>query len=248
MVLSVPRRAGKTSSRWPPRWTGWTIGRDARAGTPPNAARTPPNCSATSGRRCWTARRSAACTGCAGRKGPRGSQARPARPGCRCSRRPRTRCTGQNADTVTVDEAWSFDIDTGEALEAGIRPAQLTRPWRQLWIVSAGGTIESTWWDRWLTAGEQGTAGVALFDYGADPAAPGYDPGNPAVWAAAHPTAGYGFPSTRSAHEWATRRDDASFERAYLNVWPRPSLAVAAAGLELAAWAAAAHPAPPRPR
>ena len=41
---------------------------------------------------------------------------------------------------------------------------------------------------------------------------------------------------------WATRQDDASFERAYLNVWPRPSRAVAAAGLELAAWSAAAHP------
>ena len=35
---------------------------------------------------------------------------------------------GQNADAVAVDEAWSFDVDAGETLEAGIRPAQLTRP------------------------------------------------------------------------------------------------------------------------
>lgn len=148
-----------------------------------------------------------------------------------------------NADTVTIDEAWAFDADTGEAVEAGIRPAQLTRPWRQTWIVSAGGTIESTWWDRWLTAGEQKTPGVALFDYGADPTDAGYDPSNPAVWAAAHPTAGTAFPLEVLAHEWNTRRSDADFERAYLNVWPRPSQAAAAgAGLDADAWQAAAHP------
>ena len=148
-----------------------------------------------------------------------------------------------NADCVTVDEAWAFDSDTGEAVEAGIRPAQLTRPWRQTWIVSAGGTLESTWWDRWLIAGEQATPGVALFDYGADAAAPGYDPSNPAVWAASHPTAGVAFPLEVLAHEWNTRRTDADFERAYLNVWPRPSQAAAAgAGLDTDLWYAAAYP------
>ena len=148
-----------------------------------------------------------------------------------------------NADTVTVDEAWAFDADTGEAVEAGIRPAQLTRPWRQTWIVSAGGTLESTWWDRWLIAGEQATPGVALFDFGADPTAPGYDPSDPTVWAASHPTAGTAFPLEVLAHEWNTRRSDADFERAYLNVWPRPSQAAAAgAGLDPQAWSSAAHP------
>ena len=148
-----------------------------------------------------------------------------------------------NADTVTVDEAWAFDADTGEAVEAGIRPAQLTRPWRQLWIVSAGGTIASTWWDRWIGAGEAATPGVALFDFGADPTDPGYDPSDPAVWQRSHPTAGVAFDLEVLAHEWNTRRSDADFERAYLNVWPRPSQAVAAgAGLDPDAWYAAAHP------
>src|SRR5436190_580596 len=128
-----------------------------------------------------------------------------------------------------------------ETLEAAIRPAQLTRPWRQLWIVSAGGTIESTWWDRWLTMGET-SPGVAIFDYGADATDPGYDPGNPDVWARAHPTAGYGFPLDALAHEWATRRDDASFERAYLNVWPRPSTVLSAGGVDVELWKAAARP------
>jgi len=148
---------------------------------------------------------------------------------------------GMNADLVIVDEAWAFDTERGEALEAAIRPAQLTRPWRQLWIVSAGGTIESTWWDRWLTMGET-SPGVAIFDYGADATDPGYDPGNPDVWARAHPTAGYGFPLDALAHEWATRRDDASFERAYLNVWPRPSTVLSAGGVDVELWKAAARP------
>jgi hypothetical protein len=147
-----------------------------------------------------------------------------------------------NVDTATVDEAWAFDIETGEAIEGGITPAQLTRPWRQTWVVSAGGTIESTWWDRWLQAGEQALPGVAMFDYGADPTAPGYDPGDPDVWAASHPTAGVAFPMRVLEQEWARRHDDAAFERAYLNVWPRPSSVLAAAGLDLAVWTAARHP------
>lgn len=147
-----------------------------------------------------------------------------------------------NVDTATVDEAWAFDIETGEALEGGITPAQLTRPWRQTWIVSAGGTIASTWLDRWLTAGAQGLPGVAMFDYGADPHAPDYDPGSPDVWLAAHPTAGVAFPLSVLEREWAKRLTDAEFERAYLNVWPRPSEIIAAAGLDLDAWRAAAHP------
>jgi hypothetical protein len=147
-----------------------------------------------------------------------------------------------NVDTAIVDEAFAADIDQGEGIESGIEPAQLTRPWRQTWIVSAGGTIESTWWDRWLTAGSNGTPGVAMFDYGADPSAPGYDPADPAVWAAAHPTAGVAFPLSVLEGLWGRRTDDAAFERAYLNVWPRPSEALVAAGLDLALWQAAAKP------
>jgi len=153
-----------------------------------------------------------------------------------------------NADTVTVDEAWAFTLEQGEAVEGGITPAQLTRPWRQTWIVSAGGTVASAWWDRWLQAGEQDLPGVALFDYGSDPTDPAYDPSSPETWTRAHPTAGRAFPLDVLAQEWAIRHDDASFERAYLNVWPRPSSVLAAAGLDLDQWRAAAHPATPPER
>lgn len=147
-----------------------------------------------------------------------------------------------NVDTATVDEAFAADIDEGEGIMSGITPAQLTRPWRQTWIVSAGGTIASTWWDRWLTAGAQGLPGVAMFDWGADASAPDYDPANPAVWASAHPTAGIAFPMSVLEAEWGLRTDDAAFERAYLNVWPRPSEALTASGVDLDAWRTASAP------
>lgn len=146
-----------------------------------------------------------------------------------------------NVDKATIDEAWSFDIDGGEAVLGGVSPAQLTRPWRQTWIVSAGGTIESTWWDRMLTLGEAGTPGVALFDYGADGSAPDYDPTDRELWRRSHPTCGLAFGLDVLDQLWSRRTDDADFERAYLNVWPRPSAALAVVAGDLAPWADAAH-------
>ena len=145
-----------------------------------------------------------------------------------------------NVDTAIVDEAFAADLADGEGIESGITPAQLTRPWRQTWIVSAGGTIESTWLDRWLLLAEQGAPGVALFDYGAPADA---DIADPAVWAAAHPAYGYTITAAALQHEWDTRADDAAFARSILNVWPRPSTMMAAAGIDLAVWAAAGDPA-----
>jgi hypothetical protein len=144
---------------------------------------------------------------------------------------------GHNADLVVFDEAWAFDTLQGDALEAAARPAQLTRPWRQLWIVSAGGTVESTWLDRWMTLGRQGAQGVAYFEWSADDQAADYDPADPAVWRASHPSLGYGFREDELAVLWATKTSTAEFERSYLNVWPRPSEIVAQA-IPLEAWAA----------
>lgn len=144
-----------------------------------------------------------------------------------------------NVDTAVVDEAFAATLDEGEGIESGISPAQLTRPWRQTWIVSAGGTVTSTWLDRWLTAGEAGTPGVALFDYGAPP---GADIADPAVWRT-HPAYGHTVSDAALRHEWETRHDDAAFARSILNLWPRPSAVTTQAGLDVDAWRAAAVPA-----
>ena len=148
---------------------------------------------------------------------------------------------GHNADLVVFDEAWAFDTMQGDALEAAARPAQLTRPWRQLWIVSAGGTVESTWLDRWMTLGRAGAQGVAYFEWSADDQAHDYDPGDPAVWRASHPSLGYGFTTDELAVLWATKTSTAEFERSYLNVWPRPS-EITQEAIPVELWAACADP------
>jgi hypothetical protein len=145
-----------------------------------------------------------------------------------------------NADLVIIDEAWAFTAAAGGDVEAGIRPAQLTRPQRQTLIVSAGGTIDSTWLDGWMTAGTEAAAagrtdGVAYFEWSADPAA---DPDDEATWWAAHPSLGYTVPIEALREDHATM-DRAAFARSILNVWPRPS-AHPVSGLDPVRWAAAA--------
>ena len=151
----------------------------------------------------------------------------------------------QNADTVVIDEAWFFDLLTGTAIEAGARPAQLTRPLRQTWIISAGGTELSTYLDGWMTAGRAAVAdgdrgGICYVEYSADPAAPGYDPYDPDLWRAVHPGVGFHIDVDAIAGDVETM-DRATFERSYVNVWPRPSEG-GAAGIDAATWHAAAAP------
>jgi hypothetical protein len=145
----------------------------------------------------------------------------------------------QNCDLAVIDEAWAFDLATGEAVEAGVRPAQLTRPLRQTWIVTAGGTAESTYLDRWMTLGRDDAPGVCYVEWSADGDAPGYDPYDPATITAAHPAVGHTVTVDAILADAATM-DRASFERAYLNVWPRPSGAGGA--LDVVRWAGCAAP------
>lgn len=145
---------------------------------------------------------------------------------------------GEDSDLATVDEAWSFSLEQGGTIEAGIQPAQLTRPRRQLLIVSAGGTVESTWLDRWMTLARAGTPGVALIDYGADPDVDDLD--DPAVWARIHPAVGH----TITVDGIATLRgtmERPEFDRAVLGVWT--SGATAPSKIVRAEWARMLEPA-----
>lgn len=70
---------------------------------------------------------------------------------------------------VTVDEAWAFDLTTGSALLAAIRPT-FTTTGGQLWIVSAGGTAASQWLRGYVDAGRAAVdggrrEGVAYFEW-----------------------------------------------------------------------------------
>ena len=145
---------------------------------------------------------------------------------------------GTNVDLAVIDEAWAHDDDAGRGIELAVFPAQLTRPGAQTWIVSAGGTLASTWLDGWLARAEDalqaGRPGLAVFDWGADKDAPGYDPADPATWWTAHPALGDTITEQAVAGEFE-REDLPAFERSILNVWPRPRQLGAAVDLD--AWA-----------
>lgn len=124
---------------------------------------------------------------------------------------------GQDADAVCVDEAWAFTLDRGGELEAGIQPAQATRPYAQLWIISAGGTDQSTWLERWVQLGRDGTPGVALVEYAADPSVDDLE--DPRVWARVHPAVGHTIRDTDTLGTIRGTMSAAEFHRAFLGVW-----------------------------
>jgi hypothetical protein len=144
---------------------------------------------------------------------------------------------GQDVDIATIDEAWALTITQGDAVENAVSPAMATRPYPQLWVVSAGGTEDSTYWDQHLTRAEEhvaagGRDGVALFDWGAGP---DDDPADPATWVAAHPAVGH----TIDVDFLRERRTSSTFERAYLNRWARPSSMATTGVVDPGAWSAA---------
>lgn len=123
---------------------------------------------------------------------------------------------GYTPHLVMIDEAWAFDAAQGEDLEAAIRPAQITLPDRQLWIVSTKGTDESAFLNRWIDVGRAATAdpgaGVAYFEWAA---AEGADPYDPDTWTF-HPALGHTINLDDLAAE-AEGTSRGNWERSYLN-------------------------------
>lgn len=98
----------------------------------------------------------------------------------------KTAGTGDSVDLPVIDEAWSHTVRT----ELGVRPAMMTRPWRQLWVTSMvpglSRALPGTW--PYLAGKRQlGRArveagvnhGTAFFDFTAPE---GSDPGDPLTW------------------------------------------------------------------
>ncbi len=98
----------------------------------------------------------------------------------------KTAGTGDSVDLPVIDEAWSHSART----ELGLRPAMMTRRWRQMWITSMipglSRALPGTW--SYLEGKrELGRArveagvrhGMAFFDFTAPD---GLDPGDPATW------------------------------------------------------------------
>lgn len=87
---------------------------------------------------------------------------------------------GESPDLVGIDEAWSFSQDGGLDVMRAVRPAQITRTRRQLWILSAAGTADSEWWNELVEVGrasvDDPSSTTAYFEHSMDPDADPYDP------------------------------------------------------------------------
>lgn len=83
---------------------------------------------------------------------------------------------------VDVDEGWAFSGERGADLMRAVRPAQITRRDRQLWIFSAAGDSSSEWWNALVDAGRKSVddpkSKMAYFEWSMDPDADPYDPAN----------------------------------------------------------------------
>lgn len=146
---------------------------------------------------------------------PNGSEIRPFAP-------TRDSLHGKTPDLVFIDEAWAFDAAKGEDLMAAVRPAQITLPDRQLWIVSTAGDADSAFLREWVETGRASVddpgSGVAYFEWSA---AEGADPYDPATWAF-HPALGHTIDQADIAAE-AEGSTRGNFERAHLNRWTTTS-------------------------
>lgn len=124
---------------------------------------------------------------------------------------------GATIDLGIADEAFA---QTDARIEQSMRPAMITRPQPQLWIISTAGDESSVWLrakvDRGRRLTEQGiTDGTAYFEWSA-PDGMAHD--DPATWRMCMPALGY------TVTEAAIRAEclsmpEAEFRRAYLNQW-----------------------------
>lgn len=143
----------------------------------------------------------------------------------------KTAGTGDSLDMAVIDEAWSRpDART----ELGMRPAMMTRDWRQLWLASMIPGLSRAQPHEWpylrrkrqvgrarVEAGVN--RGTAFFDFAAPE---GLDPGDPATWWLAMPGLG------RTVVERVVREDFEAmvrdgnlvdFEAEYLGWEPKPA-------------------------
>lgn len=145
---------------------------------------------------------------------------------------------GGTIDLGFLDEAFAHP---DARLEQALKPAMITRPQPQLWVVSTAGTPEDSpyLWGKVERGRELVERGldhsVAYFEWSAEE---DLDPTDPATWWSCMPALGF------TATEDAVRADFESmelneFERAYLNRW---KAALTDPVIPLAAWKALHDP------
>lgn len=125
---------------------------------------------------------------------------------------------GDTLDLAVIDEAWAQRDGT---IEQAVRPALMTRPAAQLWIVSTAGNELSAYFRGKVGDGRAGVElGVAdssaYFGWSAPDDA---DPADPATWWGCMPALGSTVTEETVASDFQTM-DLPEFRRAYLCQWP----------------------------
>lgn len=122
---------------------------------------------------------------------------------------------GAQADLGVLDEAFSYVDDR---LEQAMKPAMVTRPQPQLWIVSTAGTEDSLYLNEKIDDGRMraaagATSSVAFFEWSAPEEA---DIASPDTWRACMPALGLTVPIEAIRSDFESMREP-EFRRAYLN-------------------------------
>ncbi len=163
---------------------------------------------------------------------PNGSDMRPRPP-------TREKMHGEQSDGDDIDEAWAFSREEGEELTQAGGPTKLTRPFAQTWIMSAGGTAESTWLADMVAGGRAGDdPAVCYIEFGIPE---GADAEDLDLIASFHPAYGHtvdmdGLIAMRADFG----KDAAGWARAAGNVWTE----IIGGAISAEAWTAVQHPAP----
>lgn len=144
---------------------------------------------------------------------------------------------GKQSDRNSIDEAWAFTLEQGDAILQAMSPTKLTRPGAQTFIWSAGGTAASTWLASLVARGREGDPGICYAEYGIPDDADAEDID---VIAAHHPAVGH----TITRESLATMRteitDPAAWARAAGNRWTE----VIGGAIPAPLWETVRHPDP----
>lgn len=127
---------------------------------------------------------------------------------------------GETLDLVVLDECWALT----SATEQAVRPALVTRPNGQLWMLSTAGTDRSAWWRSKVEAGRLAVTsdldcGGAYFEWSAPE---GADVSDPELWSSFMPALGHIIDEDVVAADLAAMAPG-EWRRAYANQWPDES-------------------------
>lgn len=125
---------------------------------------------------------------------------------------------GATLDLGFVDEAFS-QVD--DRMEQAFKPAMITRPQPQMWVVSTAGNDSSIYLKQKLVKGREqvdadGRKGLAYFEWSAPDDA---DPADPRTWRSCMPALGHTINEDAIAADFKSMQL-IEFQRAYLNQWP----------------------------